>query len=115
MAVKSRHPLFHRRRYTVERRFQGSVFDVADARRFARLTANWWGVDVQPVDQAVDRLARRAVCSERPGFRLLLSLDGADVEVLVEGIGAESPPRESRSGFGTLSSRGVASPVKPTR
>lgn len=92
MAVSSGHPAFHRKRYTVERRYQGSVFDVAHARRFARRTASWWGVDAQQVDQVVDTLARRAVCREQPGFRVLLLLDGADVEVRVEAVEAGGPP-----------------------
>lgn len=75
------------------------MFDVADARWFARRTANWWGMDAQPVDKVVDKLARRAVCSEEPGFRVLLSLDGTGIEVRVEGVGGGAPlERPVRSG-----------------
>lgn len=96
-AAKSGLSPFRRRYYTVERQYQGSVFDVANARRFARCTASWWGVDAQRVDQMVDRLARRAVCNEQPGFRVSLSLDGDDVRVRVEGVGGDVPPLKGRA------------------
>ncbi len=104
--ANSRHPRLHRRWYTVERRYQGSVFDVADARRFARRTANWWGVDVRPVDKVVDKLARRAMCSERPGFRVLLSLDGAVMVVRVEGVAADTSPLEATARISSMCARG---------
>jgi hypothetical protein len=84
MTVDTAQPPFHPSPLTVERRFRGSVFDVADARRFARVTAGWWGVEAEPVEHVVEELARRAVCSERPGFRVSLTLDGSDVRVCVE-------------------------------
>jgi hypothetical protein len=104
--TNSRHPRLHRRRYTVERRFEGSVFDVADARRFARRTANWWGVDARSVDRVVDKLARRAMCSEQPGFRVLLSLDGAAMEVRVERVGADTSPVEATARIRSGCARG---------
>lgn len=84
------------------------MFDVADARRFARRTASWWGVDAKQVDQVVDKLARRAVCREKPGFRVLLSLDGTDVKVRVEGIGAAHRLAGRDSGFRSRTSLGSA-------
>ena len=91
MAADSGHPLLPGRPLTAERHFQGSVFDVAGARRFARVTASWWGVEPGPVEQVVDELSRRAVCSERRGFRVSLTLDGNDVKVCVVRQGLRGP------------------------
>ncbi|HVC13622.1 MAG TPA: hypothetical protein VND62_02045 [Acidimicrobiales bacterium] len=77
---------------TVERHFDGSVFDVADARRFAGDTARWWGVDAGSLEDVIGELSRRAVCSERPGFRVSLTLDRGVVNVQV----AEEPPGSGR-------------------
>lgn len=94
MGFHSVHPQLQGKRLMVERQFQGSVFDVADARRFARVTATWWGVDAAPVEQVVDELARRSVCSQQPRFRVLLSFDGVDVRVRVEQIASCAPVLE---------------------
>lgn len=104
MTVDTAHPPFHRP-LTVERRFRGSVFDVADARRFARVTAGWWGVDAEPIENVVDELARRAVCSEQPGFRIALTLDGSDVRVCFEGIAVASAPPAQEGGAAIRSLR----------
>jgi hypothetical protein len=89
MHVDSEQPPMRRHPLTVERQFKGSVFDVADARRFARMTASWWGVDPEPVENVVDELSRRAVCSRHPGFGVFLTLDGDDVRVRLEEREAE--------------------------
>ncbi len=103
MAVDAGHPPFQRRPpLTVERRFQGSVFDVADARRFARMTASWWGIEPGPVEQVVDELSRRAVCSERPGFCVSLTLDGGDVRVRVVEVEPGAPVPEDPSQIRTV-------------
>ena len=73
-----------RRDFRVERQFEGIVFDVGEARRFARVTALWWGVDPRPVECLVEELARRAVCAVEPAFTVALRLVGEDVRVCVE-------------------------------
>lgn len=72
------------RSFSVERRFEGSVFDIAVARRFARVTALWWGVRPEPLEHRVDELARRAVCEANPAFTVALAVEGANVEVRVD-------------------------------
>jgi hypothetical protein len=78
----------------VERQFQGTVFDVANAKRFVRVTATWWGVEAGHVEQIVEELARRVVCSEQPRFRLSLALEGIEMRFHVEQIAADAPAFE---------------------
>ncbi len=92
----SREPLV----LTADRRFEGSVFDLADACRFARVTARWWGVEPAPVEARVENLARLAICRSRPAFRVHLSLDGSDLLVRVD----DAVPRASRHGRSTCRS-----------
>lgn len=110
MQTDSGHPPFHRHPLTVERHFQGSVFDVADARRFARVTASWWDVEPGPVEQVVDELSRRAVCSEQPGFRVSLTLDGRDVRVRVAECEPGDPAHDRPTPFRSVRSRGSLRP-----
>jgi hypothetical protein len=107
MTANSGHPPFQRRRLSADRQYRGSFFDVADARRFARVTASWWGVDAEPVEHIVDELARRAVCSEQPGFRVSLSLDGTDVGVRVEAMAPDAPMPEGPARTAWLRPRGI--------
>lgn len=95
---------------TAERQFEGSVFDVADARRFARVTAEWWGVETAAVEEVVEELARSAVCREQPAFRLYLSLEGSDVKVQTDEMAADAPVRE-----GPARLRSVAEPGRARR
>lgn len=91
MRAETGNPAIHRPPLTVERQFQGSVFDIADALRFARVTASWWGIEPGPIERVVDELSRRAVCSEPPGFRVSLTLDGTDVRVQVVAMEPGAP------------------------
>jgi hypothetical protein len=92
-----------RRSTSVERRFGGSVLDVAGARRFARRTADWWGVAAAPVECAVGELARRAVCAPEPAFVVALTLDAGAVCVRVTSVAV---PRVRTARFCPLSCSG---------
>lgn len=96
------------RSYRVERRFRGSVFDVADARRFARRIADWWGVAAAPVECVVDELARRAMCRNEPGFVVALTLDAGAVRIQVTSVVAGSEGGTWSEGQVPPVSRGTA-------
>lgn len=108
MKLDTGDPAFHRRTLTVERQFQGSVLDVADARRFSRLTASWWGIEPDPIEHVVDELSRHAVCSQRPAFKVLLTLDRTDVKVQVIATEPEAPVVEGPARIRSMRPRGPA-------